>query len=216
MSHTLVIFEVGARARHVRRRRGRHEKRRHRRRRHDALRRALRARHQGPVADGVRRMRGQRRQGHAQDGSSSGLVRRNGHHRRIPVRNPRRHTGSARPARHPRGELLRDRQRRGPQRAVRCRIRRLRRRARDGRRQDPRDVDQGHGVGVGGHGPRHGLGLPARVGVARRIRAARGALPARVAGDHRAHGDGGGEEPPARGQRTRRRGCGSRSRWSRR
>ena len=38
-------------------------------------------------------------------------------------------------------------------------------------------------MGVGGHGARHGLGLPARVGRPRRIRPARPPLPARVAGD---------------------------------
>ena len=92
------------------------------------------------------------------------------------------------------------RQRRGPQRVVRRRVGGIRRRPRHGCRQAARHHVGGHVVGVGGDGPRHGLGLPARPGVSRRVRTPCSALSARVAGHRGTPGDGGGEEPPARRQ----------------
>ena len=53
-----------------------------------------------------------------------------------------------------------------------------------------------HVLGLDGHDPRHGVGLPARPRRPGQLRAARRPLPARVADRHpRAPRDGGGEEP---------------------
>ena len=133
-------------------------------------------------------------------GHPGGVVRRAVDHGRLPLRHPRRLLRAARHPGHPRGERVRDRQRRGAQRGDRHRVGVLRRGARGGRRQGARVGVQGHVLGVDGHDPRHGLGLPARAGRPGQLRPARRPLPARVARHAGAHGDGGGEEPPPRGQ----------------
>ena len=130
------------------------EEGRRRRRRHDAVRRAFRSRHQGSAADGVCRMCCQRRQGHLRrrdlqaawfgsmgttDGFPSGILADSLGLPDIPVTRVENSCATGNDA--------------DAQCALRHRFRRFRRRARDGRRQDPRDRVQSDACGSGSRWP---------------------------------------------------------------
>ena len=194
--HTRLRVRILART-HGQQGRG-HEKRRDRGRGHDALRRALRPRHQGPGADGVTEAvahvdKGFRRRTSKRPGSAScppptasppGILADTCGLLDIPVTRVENACATG-------NDAIRNGTWASPAGSTTWCWWSARTRCARPRRH--------HVLGVDGDDPRHGLGLPARVGRAGQLRAARQPLPARVAGHQGAHGDGRGEEPPPRG-----------------
>ena len=97
-------------------------------------------------------------------GHRGGVVRRADVDRRLRLRHPGRSMRAARHSGHPRGERVRDRSGRVAQRRLRRRLRVHRRRAGGRGGQGARDVGPDHVLGLDGHDPGHGVGLPARPG----------------------------------------------------